>query len=194
MTLKKISRNYLLVLASLMLLVFAGCGGEKKAPAPKQEAAPAAAPAEGKAMPEGHPKIADQGMNEMAKISHASIKTSKEVVLSPEVMKKWKEAKLEITDASAKKSETIVIKVGSAVQLNDAGLKLKLEVVVPDYAISENKIESRSNEANNPAVLVELLDGDKSVARGWVFKDFPEFNSYIDQRYPIVLVEPGTGE
>ncbi|MDP2689507.1 MAG: hypothetical protein Q8P48_05275 [Deltaproteobacteria bacterium] len=195
MSLKEYSRNYLLVAASLALLVFTGCSGEKKAPqTPQQEAAaPASAPAGAEqAMPDGHPAV-EKGLSEMAQVSHANLKTQKEIKLSPEVKKKWKEAKLEVTDAASKQTRTVSIKVGSAVQLNDAGLKLKLDVIVPDYAISDNRIESRSNDAKNPAVLVDLLEGDKSVARGWVFRDFPEFNSYTDGRFPLVLVETGTG-
>ncbi|GMR05343.1 MAG: hypothetical protein BMS9Abin24_149 [Thermodesulfobacteriota bacterium] len=191
MSLKEYSRGGLLVLAGLMLVVFTGCGNEKKsAPAPET----AGAPAGEASMPEGHPPAGDPLMNEMAQVSHANIKTQKEVSIAPEVKKKWTMAKLSITDASTKRTETLTVAVGKAVQLNDAGLKLRLDVIVPDYAIAEDRIESRSNEDKNPAVLIELLDADKVVARGWVFRDFPEFNSYTDLRFPVVLVETGTGK
>ncbi len=194
MSLKEFSKSYVLIIASLMLFVFAGCSSEKKAPqsAAPEQAAPAAESSQ--ALPEGHPKVADQGMNEMAKAAHAVIKTQKKVKISDEVKNTWKAAKLEITDAASKQKKTLVLKVGSSVQLNDAGLKLVLDTVVPDYAIAGDTIESRSNEAKNPAVLIEVFDGKKSVEKGWVFKDFPEFNSYTDINYPIVLVEPISGK
>jgi len=191
MSLKGYSKSGLLVLAGLMLVISTGCGGEKKkAPAPEQ----AAAPAKEATMPEGHPPIGDQSMNEAAQVSHANIKTQKEVSISKEVRAKWTTAKLDITDASTKQTATVSVAVGKSVKLNDAGAKIRLEVIVPDYAIAENKIESRSNEAKNPAVLIEIVEGDKVTARGWVFRDFPEFNSYTDPRFPVVLVETGSGK
>lgn len=191
MSLKEYSRSGLLVLAGLMLVVSTGCGGEKKkAPAPET----AEAPAKEATMPEGHPSVGDQSMTEAAQVSHANIKTQKEVSISDEVKKKWTMAKVDITDASTKQTMTVTLTVGKAVKLNDAGLKIKLEVIVPDYAIAESKIETRSNEAKNPAALIEIIEGDKVTSRGWVFRDFPEFNSYTDTRFPVVLVDTGTAK
>ena len=189
MSLKGYSKSGLLVLAGLMLVISTGCGGEKKkAPAPES------APAKEASMPEGHPSVGDQSMNEAAKVSHANIKTQKEVNISPEVKKKWTMAKLDITDASTKQTKTVTVTVSKAVQLNDAGLKIRLEVIVPDYAIAENRIESRSNEDKNPAALIEIIEGDNVVSRGWIFRDFPEFNSYTDLRFPVVFVEAGSAK
>lgn len=200
------SGRFIVVLVCVLMIAAAGCskkeekapkatGGEEQAqqatPADQQAAGKAATDAVGKgsALPPEHPPM-DQMADAITKASHASIKTQKEITLSKEVAEKWKEVELEITDNAARRTEVVKLNVGSLVQLTDEGHKLRIEVFVPDYAISENKISSRSNEANNPAVLVELLEGDKSIARGWVFKHFPEFNSYNDQRFNLVLVGP----
>jgi len=74
------------------------------------------------------------------------------------------------------------------------GVKLKVDALVPDYAIAENTIESRSNEARNPAVLLELVEGDKTIAKGWVFRDFPEFNSYNDGKFTVKLLVPAPAQ
>lgn len=176
--------SYLLILAAVTAMSLTGCSGEKKA----KEQAPAAPAAQG-TMPADHPAV-DKTAEDIQKLAHSSIKTQKEVVLTDEVKKKWKEVKLELTEGASKASQTVDVKVGSTVKLNER-FKLKVDTFVPDYAIAENRIESRSNEANNPAVLVELMEGDKTVAKGWVFKDFPEFNSYTDDRFPVKLVAPG---
>lgn len=182
----KTTKSYFFIAASVALLAFTGCS--KKSEAPK-ETANVEAPAGG-GMPEGHPGMgADKTAENITKMAHTTIKTQKEVKLSDEVKAKWKEVNLDITDAASKNKENITVKVGETIKLNNQ-FKLKVETFVPDYAIAENRIESRSNEPKNPAVLIELLDGDKSVARGWVFKDFPEFNSYTDDRFPIALVGP----
>lgn len=206
----------LLVITASALLVFTGCGGEKKvqeggapqgmsagggAPAsqPQQQPgpqgeqpalpagqAPVGSTAPAGALPAGHPTAAGAG-HEGAK----GAKAQRELSISPEVKARWSEAKLEVTDAGSKAKEVLTIKVGGAENLKKKGFKLKVEALVPDYSISDNRIESRSNDPRNPAVLVELFDGDKSVAKGWVFKNFPDFNSYRDDRVGVLLVAPG---
>jgi len=184
-----------IVTASIALLTVAGCGGEKKAQEAAQQPEQAQPAAGAQQLPEGHPPTApamDQTQEQISKVQHANIKTQKTVALSDEVKKKWNEAKLEVIDAASGASQTISVKVGGDVKLKE-GVRLKVESLVPDYAIAENRIESRSNEANNPAVLIELSENGKSVARGWVFRDFPEFNSFQDARFPVRLVlgKPG---
>lgn len=199
------------VIAASALLVFTGCGGEKKAqqggapqgmsagggapasqpqqqPAPQgeQAAMPAGQAAPAGALPAGHPTVA--GGHEGA---DKGAKPQRELSISKEVKARWSEARLEVTDATTKAKEALTIKVGSTENLKKKGFKLKVEALVPDYSISDNRIESRSNDPRNPAILVELFDGDKSVAKGWIFKNFPDFNSYRDDRVGILLVAPG---
>ncbi len=179
--------SLLLVLACAATLSLAGCSGEKKAEEKKAEEKKAEAPAA--AAPAEHPAV-DKTAEDIQKLAHSSIKTQKEVFLKDEVKAKWKEVTLELTEGSSKATQAVKAKVGDSIKL-DERFRLKVDVFVPDYAIAENRIESRSNEPNNPAVLVELYDGDKMVAKGWVFKDFPEFNSYTDDRFPVKLLGPG---
>jgi len=172
------------VLLAVFVLALAGCGGKKeKAPAGKTSAAA------GKTMPANHPSM-EKAAEAIAKASHSTIKTSKKVVLSKEVLAKWKEVKLQITDNASKESASVKLKVGTTVKLTDDGYRLKVEYLVPDYSIVGNRIESRSNEPKNPAVLVSLLKEDKTVARGWVFKKLPESNSYNNKRFDLKLQSP----
>ena len=197
---KDMSKRYVLAGACALIIGLAGCGEKKsqEAPAPAQQSAapqetPAGQPATDGQLPAGHPTAATEGAQPGAesKVDHGTIKTQKVVKLSDEVKAKWKEVKMEITETASKSKDVVAIKVGSAVPLKKEGLKLKVEAFVPDYSIAENSIESRSNEAKNPAVLVELLSGDKSVAKGWIFRDYPEFNSFNDPNIQLKLVAPG---
>lgn len=187
MTLSGTSKRLFLVTASAMILAFTGCSGEKKAEAP----APAPE-GQQQAMPADHPPM-DKTQEDISKVQHANIKTQKQVSISDEVKAKWKEVKLELVDNSSNAKDTITIKVGSDVKLKE-GVRLKAVALVPDYAIADNTIESRSNEAKNPAVLLELIEGDKTTAKGWVFRDFPEFNSYNDSRFSVKLILPAAAQ
>ncbi|MCC6503535.1 MAG: hypothetical protein IT362_10440 [Deltaproteobacteria bacterium] len=186
MSLSGQSKRFFLVTASAVILAFTGCSGEKKAEVPAQ-------PEQGQqAMPEGHQPV-DKTQEDISKVQHANIKTQKTVSLSNEVKAKWKEVKLELIDNATGAKEAVTIKVGGDVKLKE-GVRLKVDALVPDYAIAENTIESRSNEARNPAVLLELVEGDKTIARGWVFRDFPEFNSYNDGKFTVRLVVPAPAQ
>jgi hypothetical protein len=188
-----------LVLLTFVFAVFTGCSSEKKevpkATAEEQVEAKVSTEsvARGSAMPSDHPAF-DETTDAINKASHANIRTKKELDISDEVKATWKEVQIEITDNAAKLTKVVTLQVGSVVQLTDEGHHLKIEILVPDYAIAENKIQSRSNEPNNPAVLVDLLEKDKSVARGWVFREFPEFNSFNNPRFHLVLVAPGAAK
>jgi len=186
------SGRYIVIAASVAFLALSGCGNEQKEqpkPAEQSAQAPVMPPVPG-TMPAGHPSAGGAG-GEMTAAAHTGMKGQSEVKLSKEVMAKWNEVQLEITDSSAKKKATVMVKVGASVPMMNKAFTLKVDTFVPDYVITENHvIESRSNEAKNPAVLVSLLEGDKVVAKGWVFKALPDFNSYTDGRYPVVLIGP----
>jgi hypothetical protein len=182
----------ILIMASVAMLAVAGCGKKSRQESAEQPAV--SGPAGQGQLPEGHPSVGGAPAGDMAKVAHSSIKSQKGVLLSEEVKAKWKEVKMEITDTSTKSTEVLTLKVGETVPLKKDGFKLRVEAFVPDYAIVEDHIESRSNEPKNPAVLVELMEGDKTTARGWVFKDFPEFNSYNSERIRLTLVSPGSAK
>lgn len=197
MTIGKLGKYFVVFSGAALLFGMgaAGCGSEKKDEAAKPSAetapeSPKGAPVAG--LPGGHPSV-DKTAENISMATHSGIKTQKPVKISNAVKARWNEATLEISDSSSKKSETIRITVGSSVGLKNSKLKLKAETLVPDYVLSADmkSIESRSNEAKNPAVLVSLLDGEKTVARGWIFRNLPQFNTFNNPKYSLRLVSPG---
>ncbi len=183
-----VSVSFVFLFAIVASLTLYGCGGEeKKAPAAKKTTAPASAKGD---MPAGHPST-NKTTDDIAKASHSLIKTKKSVKISDKVKNKWKSVTLEIADLKAQASKTVELKVGSTTQLTDDGYSVKVEYFIPDYTIVGDHIESRSNEPNNPAVLLALVKGDKVGTRGWVFTQLPEFNSFNDSRFLFVLKAPG---
>ncbi len=208
------SGRLVLVASFAILLLVAGCSSgskddSKATGAPTETATTKAATTEAataepaadtgaakESLPTNHPKMPEgTSMEKMAasiqKASHANIKTSKEVVLSDEMKAKWNEVQIAITDNSTRRTERVTIPVGSRIKLTEGGYYLTIDAFVPDYAISESKIVSRSDNPNNPAMLVSLYEKDKEITRGWVFKEFPEFNSYANSRFVLQLAGPG---
>ncbi len=168
-----------IVFASAIFLIFTGCDSKKKeAPAEAQTGAPAQHQTK---------DVAES----MAQAAHAVRPATREINVSDEVRNKWKEVQLQITDKSQQKTQLVTLEVGASVRLNDEGERLTVEIYIPDYAIAEKRIETRSNEPNNPAVLVNLTREGKVLNRGWVFMHLPEFNSFVHKRFHLVLAGPG---
>jgi hypothetical protein len=197
MRIKTALKGFVVAAALPFILASAGCSGGEKAKDRATDATPAGAPAQG-AMPSDHPAVAPgaaPGEGGVAKAPaeqgpHGQSGVQREVVLAADVKARWKEARIEVVDGSTKGKEVLTLKVGSTADLKSAPFKLKVESFVPDYIISQNRIESRSNEPNNPAALVELTSGGKTVARGWLFKNFPTFNSFTSERFTLALLGP----
>lgn len=174
----------------ISIFLFSACGREDAEKVEVVEVAPSTeVEVADEELPAGHPMVSKPD-EELTTEKHPSSGGAKEVRISEEIKAMWKGVKLEVLDASSESKKVLTLEVGGTVPLEDTGFKLKLEVFVPDYAMFQDHIGSRSNEPNNAAIMVELFEGDKSVARGWVFKAFPDFNSYGHERFQLTLVEP----
>ena len=132
-----------------------------------------------------------QTLDEVGKLAHANLAGVKEVKLADEVASKWTKAEVDVSDVGI--IEHLALNVGDTATLK-SGLTLELISLVPDYSIFEDYISSRSNEANNPAVLLSLKDGDREVARGWIFESLPGFNSFKHVSVEVVLTSPSSSK
>ncbi|MFZ3071847.1 MAG: hypothetical protein WA162_01240 [Thermodesulfobacteriota bacterium] len=187
-------KKYLAV-AIVALFAVSACSKKEE---PKAGAEPGVAPvAQGQsadqaasphgAMPSAMPPSGNGGM---VSVPHAPVKATKPLQLSKEVKAAWKVVEIKLTDASSKTSEAVNAEIGKKTALKAAGFSVKVEAFVPDYTIYEDYIGSKSNEPNNPAIMVELFEKDKSVAKGWIFNkaEFSSFNSFKHDRFSVSLV------
>jgi cytochrome c biogenesis protein len=92
----------------------------------------------------------------------------------------WDNPKLEITvkkKSDAAFARTVQLGVGERAAVDDKDVShISVTRFVPDFVIGEgNRIESRSEEPNNPAVQVEGWKGQEKVFSGWIFANYPDF-------------------
>ena len=92
----------------------------------------------------------------------------------------WERPRLELEvrkRADPAFSKTVALKVGERMPVDDADFDhVVVRQFIPDFVIGEgNKVQSRSQEPNNPAALVEAWRGEERVFGGWIFAKFPDF-------------------
>ncbi len=111
----------------------------------------------------------------------------KDVRLSDALKAKWSTVEVEVTVGGNKKE--ILITVGKKTKVGKT-YSILVDSFIPEYTMFEDHIGTRSDEPKNPAIRVELFDGDKSLQRGWVFKKLADFNSYKSDTVGVVLLTP----
>lgn len=139
-------------------------------------------------MPSDHPSI--EGLEppsaEKDDYSHPELSGSEiQIVVSEEVQAKWVAVLFGVTDGGEVRE--IRIQPGEAVTLERSGLALLVEAFLPSYSSDFNTITSVSNELDNPAAMVRLTKGDEVVAKGWVFQNLPEYNTFKHESVKLIL-------
>jgi hypothetical protein len=191
------------VLAVAIAFMVSACGQDSPKVEVKKSAT--AGESEGKrALPEGHPPMPSD--NEALKFRDAiasgqgagqhqtSVSTGssmsakgKDVRVTDALRAKWSTIEIEVSESGQKK--VIKVKVGEKIKVGNT-YSVLVDVFIPEYAMYDDYIGTRGEEPKNPAIRVELFEGDKSLARGWVFKSLPDFNSYNSEKLGVVLLTP----
>lgn len=201
----KMTKYGMVLMVFVLLWSFVGCSKqeEKEKVGQIEEKKEVMAGKEEVKLPEGHPAIGggkgtvaeDIGQKQIsveearkAAVSHPTNgEVKREVRVPDEVKAKWKSVSLKVKDKEKNSEETLSINVGKEMSIKGTNFVIKVKVFLPYYTMYDTYISSKSNEPVNPAVLIELLEGGKSVANGWVFANFTAFNSYKHKRYEIIL-------
>lgn len=201
-----------LVVAIAFMVGACGQDGGKSAPKPEVKSSTTGGGSDAQqALPEGHPPMPSD--NEALKFRDVLTKGSqpaggaydpsqhtgavgtggsmsakgKDVRLSDELRAKWSVVEIEVSVGD--KKNVIEVKVGEKVKV-DKTYSVLVDAFIPEYTMFEDHIGTRGDEPKNPAIRVELFEGDKSLARGWVFKKLPDFNSYQSDKLGVVLITP----
>ncbi len=202
--------------AIIVLVMLSGCGQAPEEPVEKKsDSAAVTAPGVitgNEALPAGHPPI--EGLQDPALSdagaalppNHLSVpevgdearpgeepehppNSGKELVVAiPDSVKgRWSSVQLALSLADGTKGEIRAI-LGEETQLPDPSLMVRAEIFLPAYISDFETIKSASNELTNPAVKVRLFKDQKAVAVGWIFQNYPEFNSFKSEWVTLQLL------
>ena len=162
-----------IALLAAMLLVFTVAGSACK----KKEQPPVPPPpAPGQGMP-GAPHGPMGGA------------TEKKVVVPDAVKAGWKSARIEVEFKEKKAKKQFTVALNSDFKIPDSDVTLKVGEFLPHFAMTADQITSNSNNLENPAVRVEVLQGGKEIFKGWLFSKFPAIHPMQHDKYGLALIE-----
>jgi hypothetical protein len=117
------------------------------------------------------------------------------VVIPANVKGKWSAVKLIVEDKAKKESKEYTINLNSDFKVPGSDLKIHVGDFLPDFRMSGVTLTSSSNEPNNPAVAVRVLEGNKQIFPaqgrkwGWLFAKMPSVHPLTHPKYAIHLKE-----
>ncbi len=139
-------------------------------------------------MPANHPSIDEDnpGALDDENFGHPELSGSEITIVVPdEIQATWEMVLFKVLDGD-KKSD-IQAQIGVPMVLEKSGLVLLVEAFLPSYTSDFNTITSISNELQNPAAMVQLKKAGEVVARGWVFQNLPEYNTFKHESVVLTL-------
>jgi hypothetical protein len=170
----KMKKQMLVAVCSLSLvLAFGACKKKEEKPPMPQTGAPGQA----QQLPSGQPGGPQVAMPK-----------GQTAISVPDMVKgKWKAVTIVVEDKTAKKKNEYTINLNSDFKVPGSDLKITVGEYLPDFKMDGLNITSSSNEPNNPAVNVKILENDKEVFKGWLYSKFPAIHPFEHPKYSLTL-------
>jgi len=150
-----------------------------------------AAPAGDSAPPPGHPTLPKDHPTlkhqPVTSFDHPKSGANYTLDIPPEVRTKWRAVRLTVHPAG-RTEQTERVPIGSKIELEGTGLQLYIVAFVPAFQSNAGVVTSSANTPDNPALLVELIEGEKKLASGWVFQNLPAYNTFTNDKVKVRLL------
>jgi len=125
-----------------------------------------------------------------ATFNHAASGGTTRLNIPADVKATWKNTELAVSGPGLS-TRTAKVAVGGELKLEN-GLVLKVLAYVPAFQSDSGVVTSASNNPDNPAVLVQLVEGQQVRGEGWVFQKLADFNTFASDRLKVKLVGAGS--
>jgi hypothetical protein len=128
-----------------------------------------------------------------ADFQHAKSGHKSRLNIPADVQAKWKSVELALSGKNIS-PHNVHVPIGGETQIDQSGLLLRVVAYVPAFISDNGTVSSASNNPDNPAVLVQLVDKGQVQSEGWLFQNLPDFNTYSSNRLQVKLVTASTSE
>jgi hypothetical protein len=104
-----------------------------------------------------------------------------------DVKAKWKTVELSLSGQNVPLRK-VRVSIGGETSLDPSGLIVRVVAYVPAFQSDSGTVTSSTNNPDNPAVLVQLVEKAKVLNEGWVFQKYPDFNTYKNEKLQLQLL------
>ena len=122
-----------------------------------------------------------------AGFKHAKSGVKTRLNIPADVKAKWKTVELSV-DGKGISVRKLQIAVGGETGIDKSGLTVRVVAYVPAFQSDGGVVTSASNNPDNPAVLIQLVDRAQVLSEGWVFQKLPDFNTYQSEKLHLQLL------
>jgi len=118
---------------------------------------------------------------------HAKSGKPSQLNIPAEVKAKWKAVELAYSGKNIPQRK-VQVPIGGESGIDQSGLLVRVIAFVPAFQSDAGTVTSASNNPENPAVLVQLVDKAQVLSEGWVFQKYPDFNTYKSEKLQLQLL------
>ena len=112
------------------------------------------------------------------------------IVIPDEIKGKWKGVILTVMDKQTMNGRDYNVTIGAKFTISDSNIEVQTGAFLPDLKIEDNVYSTESAELLNPAIQIEVKEGNKEIFKGWLFQKFPSVHPFKHERFSITLKEP----
>ena len=120
----------------------------------------------------------------------AAAQQAPRTIVEPDFLKgAWKGAILKVVVKETGQATTVEVPLGRRVPLQGTDLQVEVSHFFPSFIMTPDSITSVSNELNNPAAKLQILQGEKVLMDSWIFSKMPQVHGFVHEMYEVTLVE-----
>lgn len=109
------------------------------------------------------------------------------LVVPPEVTAAFSGVQIGWKDSQSGQEGILDVPLGGSTPIPGSDLTVKADVFLPAFTMSAEQITSTGTGLENPAARIAVVQGDKEVFAGWIFKRFPDVHPFQHPRFSLRL-------
>ena len=109
------------------------------------------------------------------------------LVVPPEVTAAFSGVQIGWKDSQSGQGGVLDVPLGGTAPIPGSDLAVKADVFLPSFTMTSDQITSTGIEPENPAARIAVVQGDKAVFTGWIFKRFPDVHPFQHPRFSLKL-------
>jgi hypothetical protein len=110
-----------------------------------------------------------------------------QLVVPPDVTEAFEGVQIGWRDAQGGKEGIVEVPLGGVAPIPGSDLRVRADVFLPAFTMTSEQITSTGIAPENPAARIAVLQGDKEVFAGWIFKRFPDVHPFQHPRFSVRL-------